>query len=230
MISDARVLLQLLRGMPRNTDPAASLEAFYAPQAASYDRFRRRLLHGREELVRALPLGVGARLVELGAGTGSNLDLLADRLPGLARVDLVDLCPSLLARARARASGLPNVHIVAADAREFRPAAPADCVLFSYSLTMMSDWRPTLHNAVEMLRPGGVLAVVDFTLPAAGDTLARWFWKTWFGHDGVHLDDAHVMALRGLLPSYQLVVKQVPIPYLPGLQVPYFRYLGHKIG
>ena len=43
MISDARTLLQLMRGMPPSRDPAARLEMFYAPQAASYDRFRERM-------------------------------------------------------------------------------------------------------------------------------------------------------------------------------------------
>jgi S-adenosylmethionine-diacylgycerolhomoserine-N-methlytransferase len=228
MTSDVRILLQLMRGMPRSADPAARLEAFYAPQAASYDSFRERLLHGRRELVESLRLRQGASLIELGAGTGSNLDILAERVAGLHSVELVDLCPSLLAQARLRAARHPNVRVIAGDACDYRPDAPVDCVVFSYSLTMIPEWARALDNAVDMLRTGGELAVVDFTLPGAGQPLARWFWKNWFGHDGVRLDDGHVTALRRLLPSHQLTMHLARVPYLPALRVPYYTFVGCK--
>jgi S-adenosylmethionine-diacylgycerolhomoserine-N-methlytransferase len=228
MFADARVLLQLLRGMPHSADPAASLEAFYAPQAASYDRFRERLLRGRGELMAELTLPARARLVELGAGTGSNLDLLGDRVRECYSVELVDLCPSLLAHARARAARFPNVRVIAADACDYRPENPADCVVFSYSLSMIPDWRRALGNAMEMLRPGGQLAVVDFMLPSAVNPVLRAFWRNWFGHDGVRLDDAHVSTLGQLLPVHKFVASRAPIPYLPGLRVPYYRFIGIK--
>ncbi|NEX21149.1 SAM-dependent methyltransferase, partial [Thiorhodococcus mannitoliphagus] len=48
--TDARILMRLLLGQPRRGSHAERLQAFYAPQAADYDRFRERLLHGREAL------------------------------------------------------------------------------------------------------------------------------------------------------------------------------------
>jgi S-adenosylmethionine-diacylgycerolhomoserine-N-methlytransferase len=228
MISDARILLRLMRGMPRSPDAAVRLEAFYAPQAAAYDRFRERLLHGRRELLDSLKLPAGGRLVELGAGTGSNLDILAGRVAALGSVELIDLCRSLLEHARIRAARHANVRVIAGDACVYRPEAPVDCVLFSYSLTMIPDWSRALHNAVAMLRPGGELAVVDFTLPTPAQPLTRWFWRNWFGHDGVHLDDAHMASLRELLPSHQLTLDLAPVPYMPLLRVPYYRFIGYK--
>jgi S-adenosylmethionine-diacylgycerolhomoserine-N-methlytransferase len=228
MFADARVLLQLLRGMPGHRDPIARLESFYAPQAAAYDCFRERLLHGRSELMAGLSLPPRARLVELGAGTGSNLDRLGDRVGEFDSVELVDLCPSLLERARARAARFPNVRVIAADACGYRPDAPVDCVVFSYSLSMIPDWRSALGNAVEMLRSGGQLAVVDFMPPPPTRWLMRAFWRRWFGHDGVRLDDAHVAALRQVLPLHEFVAGSAPVPYLPGLRVPYYRFLGFK--
>ncbi len=230
MIADARVLLQLMRGMPREHSAATSLDAFYAPQAAAYDRFRRRLLHGRAELIAGLSLPPGAEVVELGAGTGSNLELFGARLADFRSLRLVDLCPSLRAQAVERARGLPNVQVIAADACEYQPPAAVDCVLFSYSLTMIPDWRRALLNAMAMLRPGGVLAIVDFTLPA--DTrdiparIQRGFWRRWFGHDGVILDDAHITTLQRLLPQHHLQIDVAAIPYLPLSRIPYFRFVG----
>jgi S-adenosylmethionine-diacylgycerolhomoserine-N-methlytransferase len=232
MIADARVLLQLLRGMPRAPQTAARLEGFYAPQAAAYDRFRQRLLHGRAELIAGLNLPPGADVVELGAGTGSNLDLLGARLAHLRSLRLVDLCPSLLAQARLRSRGMVNVQVIEADACEYQAGAPVDCVIFSYSLSMIPDWRRALHNALEMLRPGGTLAIVDFTLPTRGSgiflRLRREFWRRWFGHDGVYLDDAHLACLQDLLPQHHLQINGAAIPYLPGLRVPYYQFVGTR--
>jgi hypothetical protein len=92
---------------------------------------------------------------------------------------------------------------------------------------MIPDWQRALHNAIAMLRPGGQLAVVDFMLPPARHPVMRWFWRNWFGHDGVRLDDAHLDALRRL-SSHHFVACSAPVPYLPGLRVPYYRFIGRK--
>jgi S-adenosylmethionine-diacylgycerolhomoserine-N-methlytransferase len=233
---DARILLHLLRGQPRRGTHAERLQAFYAPQAAAYDRFRERLLRGRRELVEQLDPRPGEHLVELGAGTGRNLLFLGDRLAGLETVTLVDLCPALLAQARSRAAAMPNLRIVEADATRWQPEQPVDCVYLSYALTMIPDWRGAIDNAIAMLRPGGRLGVVDFYVssasPAPGlvrhGVFTRAFWPRWFGHDGVHLSPDHIDALRGRLPAHELTEDRAPVPYLPGLRVPFYRFVGHK--
>ncbi|MGB5466186.1 MAG: SAM-dependent methyltransferase, partial [Sedimenticolaceae bacterium] len=72
--TDSHVLWALLRGQPRGRSHAERLQSFYAPQASRYDEFRERLLQGRRELVADLAPSRGARVIELGAGTGRNLD------------------------------------------------------------------------------------------------------------------------------------------------------------
>ena len=160
--AELRVVASLVRGRRRSGSHAERLEAFYAPQADHYDAFRERLLWGRARLVDCLPAGPGARVVELGGGTGRNLEYFGARLPAFASVEVVDLCPSLLRRARERARAWPNVRVVEADAGAYRPPLPVDAVYFSYALSMMPAWRAALDNAVAMLRPGGVLGIVDF--------------------------------------------------------------------
>jgi S-adenosylmethionine-diacylgycerolhomoserine-N-methlytransferase len=232
--ADVRVLASLVRGQPRGGTHAERLQAFYAPQAAQYDAFRERLLHGRAELMAWMDPPPGARVVELGGGTGRNLDLLGDRLDGLASLELVDLCPALLAQARLRARRLANVRVIEADATTYRPAQPADLVYFSYALTMIPEWRAALVNALAMLRPGGILGVVDFYVserdPAPGlarhGALTRAFWPRWFGHDGVHPNPEHLPTLRRLLPDHRLMEGQGPVPYLPGVRVPYYVFVG----
>lgn len=236
--SDALILLRLLHGQPRDGTHAQQLEAFYAPQAAVYDSFRERLLHGRRELIEMLAPSAGERIIELGAGTGRNLLFLGEQLARLEQATLVDLCPALLEQARQRTATMPNVQVIEADATCWQPQQQVDCVYLSYALTMIPDWRATLRNAIAMLRPGGRLGVVDFYVSAAPvhadadaglvqhGALTRWFWPRWFGHDGVHLNAEHLALLRRLLPDHALIEGLASVPYLPGLRVPYYRFVG----
>jgi S-adenosylmethionine-diacylgycerolhomoserine-N-methlytransferase len=228
LAADARVLWRMLCGQPRQGSHAERLQAFYAPQAGRYDAFRARLLHGREEMIAQLGIAPGAHVVELGCGTGASLDLLGTRAAQLARIDLVDLCPALLAVARQRAVALPQVNVVEADAAVWQPQRPADVVFLSYALTMMPDWRATLDNAWRMLAPGGRLGVVDFHLSADGSALGNGFWRRWFAHDGVHLSAEHLAALRRLFPIHSHAERRAPVPYLPGLRAPYYWFVGTR--
>ncbi len=242
LTAELKVLLALLRGQPSKGSHAERLEAFYAPQASRYDAFRERLLHGRGELIAELIAAQaappGGHLVELGAGTGRNLLFFGDRLAALGSVAAVDLCPSLVIEARQRTQAMANVQIHQADACSWQPEAPVDLVYLAYALTMIPDWRAAIDNAITMLRPGGHLGVVDFYVsapkPASGLTrhsaLARAFWPRWFRHDGVHLEPERLAYLRHALPDHRLTEASAPVPYLPGLRVPYYRFIGRKGG
>ncbi|SDD47410.1 class I SAM-dependent methyltransferase [Aquimonas voraii] len=234
--SDLTVLRGLLRGMPREGDHAQRLAGFYGAQAAHYDAFRDRLLPGRAELIASLDLPPRARIIELGGGTGRNLEFFPRSRRADLQFEIVDLCEPLLAIARHRTLAWPQVRITHADATRYQPAQTVDIVLLSYALTMIPDWRAALDNAIAMLRPGGQLAVVDFHVSSADPppwrarhgALARAFWPRWFRHDGVHLDPAHLEALRDRLPWHRLHEGRARLPWLPGLRVPYYRFIGRR--
>lgn len=228
LAADARVLWRMARGQPRRGDHAARLEAFYAPQAGRYDTFRERLLHGRVELLDRLQVGDGMRVVELGCGTGSSLDHMGSRAPHCASIQLVDLCPALLAIARQRAARYDNVEVIEADAARWQPPTAVDRVFLSYALTMIPEWEAVIASAVAMLKPGGRLGVVDFHLPSSGSALGNGFWRRWFAHDGVQLSAAHLPTLHQQMPAAWMDERRAPLPYLPGLQAPYYLFVGHR--
>jgi S-adenosylmethionine-diacylgycerolhomoserine-N-methlytransferase len=229
--ADFKTLWRLARGAPAGKNHADRLERFYRPQAESYDAFRDRLLQGRAELIELLAPPDGALIVELGAGTGNNARHFGAQLARFETVELVDLCPALLEQARERWAHEPRVRVIEADATHYRPSRPADRVYLSYSLTMMPEWRAALENAVAMLKPGGILGVVDFELPR-GDCLAGRcacdFWRRWCAHDGVYLNRAHVEVMQSLTETVSLRESNAALPYLPGLRVPYYIYVGRK--
>lgn len=233
-LRELRVLAALLRGQGREGTAAERLDRFYQHQASHYDAFRERLLHGRDDLIKRLP--ASGRLVELGGGTGRNLLAWGSRLEQFDQVTLVDLCRPLLAEAQQRWQHHPKIQLVHADATTWQPEQPVDCVYFSYALTMIPDWYLAIDNALAMLRPGGVLAVVDFYVSrrvaaprrVQHGWLTRHFWPAWFGHDGVVPSPDHLPYLQSRLQIDWLKEAAAPIPYLPGLRMPYYALIGRK--
>ncbi len=237
LFADLRVLYHLVLKPVRGKSHADRMESFYRGQAAAYDDFRKRLLRGREELYGQLDVPAGGIWVELGGGTGSNLELLGDRIQKLAKVYVVDLSDSLLeiASRRAKERRWGHVHPVTADATSWQPPeGRADVVTFSYSLTMIPDWFAAIENASAMLRDGGRIGVVDFYLsrkfPQEGHQrhgwLTRSFWPLWFGTDNVFPSADHVPFLEHKFQAEHFSECRAKVPYLPLMRVPYYRFIG----
>ena len=236
VIQDIHTLYRMAIAPVRGATHAQRLESFYGAQAGGYDDFRRRLLKGRRELINTLNLSPGEIWLDMGAGTGSNLEFLDKRVSDLQQVFLVDLCPSLLAVARKRieANRWCNVDTIEADATVFKPPCRADVITFSYALTMIPDWPKALSNARALLKPGGRIGVVDFYVsrkhPAPGRVRHGWwmrhFWPIWFDTDNVHLSPDHLPCLSDMFAPQTIVEETARVPYLPGIRVPCYRFIG----
>jgi len=146
-----------------------------------YDLTRWAILHGRARAVRSLSLTEGGRVLEVGCGTGLNFGLLRRAVGSSGEVVGLDISPEMLAAAHRRVerTGWTNVRVVEADAEGFELPPPFDGALFSYSMSMIPGWRSAMDCAARHLRPGGVLAVLDFhSMEPLGRTLSglvrRW--------------------------------------------------------
>lgn len=228
---DLGVILAMLRGPGLAGSHAERLQRLYRNQAGGYDRFRDRFLLGRRDLVDRLPAGEGAHVVELGAGTGANLERFGPRLRAFDFVALVDLCPALLdvARARCRRPGRDRVRVIEGDACTWRPpdGRPVDVVFFSYALTMIPEWRRAVDNALAMLKPGGYLGSVDFYISRRRHGApARAFWRAWFGHNAVRPSPDHLPYLSRRTRTVHCAEHTGPIPYVPFLRAPYYVFIG----
>jgi S-adenosylmethionine-diacylgycerolhomoserine-N-methlytransferase len=212
------------------------LESFYSSQAGNYDDFRHRLLQGRRELITELTFAPDEVWLDMGAGTGANLEFIKPMVPELKHVYLVDLSPSLLSVARQRIARnqWSNITPVQADVATFRPQHMADIITFSYSLTMIPEWIETLLHARTLLKPGGRIGVVDFYVsrkyPCQGRARHPWllrnFWPLWFQRDNVYLSSDHLPFLSHLYQPRLINEALAKVPYLPGLQVPFYRFIG----
>jgi len=239
LLSDLKTLYYLTAQPVRGDSHAERLESFYRAQASGYDRFRQRLLHGRRELWESLPVPRGGTWIDMGGGTGQNLEHFGQRIADLAKVYVVDLCPSLLAVARQRVQrhGWTNVELVEADVTSFHPAEPSvDVVTFSYSLTMVPNWFAAVEQAHRLLRPGGLIGVVDFYVsrkhPPPGCCRHGWwtrtFWPAWFARDNVFLSADHVPFLHQHFLPVHFQERRARLPYVPLLRVPYYTFVGRR--
>lgn len=241
LLGDLKVLRHLAFNPIRGGSHRERLESFYKGQAGDYDDFRRRLLKGREALYRRLVQTArpGAVWVDMGGGTGANLEAIAGRVPSLGRVYIVDLSTSLLevARRRVESHGWTNVEVVEADVTTFQPpGAMADVVTFSYSLTMIPDWFLAIDQAHSILRPGGHLGVVDFHTsrkhpqqPVPRHSwFTRTFWPAWFAGDNVFLNPDHIPYITSRFRPIRFSASRGRVPYMMGMKVPYYQLIGRK--
>jgi S-adenosylmethionine-diacylgycerolhomoserine-N-methlytransferase len=240
LASDLRVLYHMAFTPVRGGNHGDRLEAFYREQRGAYDDFRKRLLHGRKELMRRLDVPDGATLLDMGGGTGNNVEYLGDRVTKFKSIRVVDLCPSLLqvAAERVQQRRWTNVGTILADVTTYQPNdAPVDAVTFSYSLTMIPNWFQAIDQAYQLLKPRGVIGVVDFYVsrkwPAPGLKQHRWwqraFWPTWFASDNVFLSSEHIPYLQGRFQTVLLEERLGKVPYLLGLKAPYYLFLGRRV-
>ena len=237
--SDLKILYHMALRPIRGDNHADRMDNFYSGQADAYDDFRKRLLQGRRELWQSIEVPENGRWVDMGGGTGSNLDFFGDSIERLDRIYVVDLAKSLLDVASRRVSDKKWTHvdIVQGDATQYQPpAGPVDVVTFSYSLTMIPNWFSAVENAFQMLRPGGILGVVDFYVsrkhPATNFQRHSWFtrhfWPIWMSSDNVFPSSDHVPFLHNRFESMIFQQMRAKIPYLPFLRIPYYIFVGRK--
>jgi S-adenosylmethionine-diacylgycerolhomoserine-N-methlytransferase len=166
------------------------MDRVYRRQRHFYDLTRHYYLFGRDRLIRTLDLRPGETLVEVGCGTARNLVAIARRYPG-TRLFGIDASGAMLETANhavARAGLAGRITLMHGYAEALAPAlfgrvSGFDRVVFSYSLSMIPDWRQALVAANAALSPAGQVHIVDFgDLEGLGRTIRAMlrFWLRQF--------------------------------------------------
>jgi S-adenosylmethionine-diacylgycerolhomoserine-N-methlytransferase len=173
-------------------DARVAMDRMYRHQRYIYDLTRKYYLFGRDKLIAELPVKEREHICEVGCGTARTLELRA-RKHTSALIYGVDASGEMLKTAQAAVDAAElgrRIRLATALSTDFSSgmfgqAAPFDRLIYSYSLSMMDDWRAALEHAMDQLMPQGTIHVVDF-----GDQegMPRWFKKML----GSWLDQFHV--------------------------------------
>jgi S-adenosylmethionine-diacylgycerolhomoserine-N-methlytransferase len=182
------------------------VQSFYRYQACVYDWTRWTILHGRRRAVARLGLRPDSEVLEIGCGTGLNFRYMLDYLdPARGRLVGLDFSPSMLRQAEKRVAGCGwrNVELVEADAARVDLGRRFDGILFAYSLTMIPDWPAALERAVEHLKTGGRVVVLDFGQFEGWGPLAP-LMRGWLRLNHVETVGPYEQKLREAFPDLEI--------------------------
>jgi S-adenosylmethionine:diacylglycerol 3-amino-3-carboxypropyl transferase/ubiquinone/menaquinone biosynthesis C-methylase UbiE len=210
---------------------------YYKKQAKHYDAYRQNMLHGKKPLMYSIPWHnmAGKKVLLLAGGTGDLTDYFQSWIPSMTQVTISDISEPMIevARERIKTNGWSNVNariedILDDDDFHVDEEGTYDLVLLTYSLTMIPDWSKTIHKALRYLRPGGRLAVTDFTVMPQQPTLSKVFWKSIFSRTHIHLNEDHIEMLKSMCDVEYLRFEEGGFPHVPYIKCPFYYGLFTK--
>lgn len=118
--------------------------------------------------VAALGIEPGMKVADFGSGSGAYVNLIAEALLGSGTVYAIDIQKDLLRRIKneAERKGHANVELLWGDLEErggSKLGSVLDLVLISNLLFQVRDKQAVVDEAVRVLKPGGRLAIIDWS-------------------------------------------------------------------
>jgi phosphatidylethanolamine/phosphatidyl-N-methylethanolamine N-methyltransferase len=160
----------------------------YSDFAPLYDKVFGKIFYSRlERVIEDLEIPCGAKVLEVGAGTGTSFPAY----PSHCDVTGIDLAPDMLARARQKISenGWSHLKVIEMNALDLDfPESSFDYVMAFHVVTVVPDPVRMIEEAKRVCKPGGRIVIVnhftsDFpllgSLTQALDPITRWLgWRT----------------------------------------------------
>ena len=199
-------------------DAFENMDRMYRVQRYFYDLTRKYYLLGRDRLLDEMDVRPGDRVLEAGCGTARNLIILSKRNPD-AKLFGLDASSAMLETAQAKvdAAGVKNIELKTALADDFAfdktfgLMEPFDKIFFSYSISMIPPWRESIRNALDNLKPGGELFIVDFYDQANLPSPFARFLKWWLAKFHVKFWPDLIPHLESLRDSGEVELKVTPL-------------------
>lgn len=187
-------------------NPFERMDKMYRYQRYFYDLTRKYYLLGRDKLIAEMKISDSENILEIGCGTARNLIILAQKYPK-ANFFGLDASSEMLKTAQAKidAKNIKNITLKTALADDFKfdktfdLNEKFDAVFFSYAVSIIPPWKESIENALENLKTGKILYIVDFYDQA---DLPKWFRKI----------------LTSWLKQFQVKYPEELLPFLEALE------------
>lgn len=202
-----------------NASHRIKLQRYYKFHSGIYDATRWSFLFGRQKLLWELPeLPPRPRILEIGCGTGKNIQILEYLYPDATIVG-IDLSEDMLKKARLKSECSKRVSLIncryGADKQDLEAF---DLVLLSYSLTMIGDQiEKILQQIHEDLKPTGFIAAVDFH-----NTPFNWF-RRWMAANHVEINGTLLSLLLKYFEEEKYSIQKAYLGFWK-----YFTFLGKR--
>ena len=144
----------------------------YGRTARGYDRRLQfwfgtvlRIEKYRERAIELLGSLEGARVLDIGCGTGANLPWLVPGVGETGHVVGLDYSPAMLEQAheRVESNRWANVELVQGDAVSLDAVQGSfDAILSTYCFGILYDIEQAMNRAIGRLRPNGRIVILDF--------------------------------------------------------------------
>lgn len=140
--------------------------------------------------VKQLSLQDGQTILNLPCGTGQNFEYFQEYLHGSGQIIGIDLSTGMLQKAKKKVAknGWENISLYQADARKIdrnwlMTTSPGktdvDAILCDLGLSGFPQWRQIIDNMLELLKPGGILVIMDWYIPqpTLRASIVKWIGK-----------------------------------------------------
>jgi len=147
-----------------------------------YDRVFTRVFSPRiEQVIRSLNIEPGARVIEVGAGTGLSFAAY----PAHSQVIGIDLAPEMLEKAQEKIdrNGWRHLKVVEMNALDLKfPDNSFDYAMAFHVVSVVPDAGRLMEEVLRVTRPGGTVVIINHfrsrnRLLAALDTLVEPIWR-----------------------------------------------------
>jgi phosphatidylethanolamine/phosphatidyl-N-methylethanolamine N-methyltransferase len=147
--------------MPSLEQAQAHESKIYYEFSHLYDRIFTRVFYPRiAGVIRALDLPPGARVLEVGVGTGLSLPAY----PQHCQVTGIDLAPEMLEQAQEKINrnGWRHISVMPMDALDLKFAEDTfDYVMAFHVVSVVPDTARLMHEMQRVCRPGGSVVVIN---------------------------------------------------------------------
>ncbi|MBI1247991.1 methyltransferase domain-containing protein [bacterium] len=121
----------------------------------------------------------GATVLDLGCGTGRNFSLLTAKVGKHGKIVGVDYSAGMLEKAaqRIRKNNWQNIELIRGDAAQLEGiSGPFDAVVAIWVLGIVYDLEAAIVRVTELMRPGGIISILDFGKSRPDRGLLRWLF------------------------------------------------------